>query len=157
MYRILVCAPSSKEWPPKKEPDGRYCCTKSMVISPLCFSAEHHWIMITPSLFSTDDIRIQKCIFLNSQKQGKVYNRGGVFHVWSIVVTTQELFFFWQLDGESDQTWQILSSLSWHHATFRGQGTASNTHQQLWTRSHCMLLDSWQLSHCVFLWSVWEY
>ena len=38
------------------EPEGCYCCTKSMVIAPFWFSMEHLWIMIAPFWLSTDDI-----------------------------------------------------------------------------------------------------
>ena len=38
------------------EPEGRYCCTKSMAIAPFWFSTEHLWAAITPFWLSTDDI-----------------------------------------------------------------------------------------------------
>ena len=37
-------------------PEGRYRCTKSMVIAPFLFSTEHLWIVIVPFWLSTDNI-----------------------------------------------------------------------------------------------------
>ena len=42
------------------EPEGRYCCTKSMAIAPFWFSTEHRWSAITPFWLSTDEMSIQK-------------------------------------------------------------------------------------------------
>ena len=38
------------------EPEGCYCCTKSMVIVPFWFSKEHLWIVIAPFWLLTDNI-----------------------------------------------------------------------------------------------------
>ena len=38
------------------EPEGRYCCTKSMAIAPFWLSTEHLWTAITPFWVSTDDM-----------------------------------------------------------------------------------------------------
>ena len=46
------------------EPEGRYRCTKSMVIEPFWFSTEHHWIALTTFWCSTEDISIFELFFL---------------------------------------------------------------------------------------------
>ena len=56
------------------EPEGRYCCTKSMAMAPFWFSVEHLCSAITPFWLSTDNIIILwyiiaqyesiKCIFI---------------------------------------------------------------------------------------------
>ena len=40
------------------EPEGRYRCTKAMVMVPFWFSMEHLWTVIAPFYFSTDDTLI---------------------------------------------------------------------------------------------------
>ena len=37
------------------EPDGRYCCTKSMALAPFWFSTEHSWTGLMPIWLSADD------------------------------------------------------------------------------------------------------
>ena len=39
-----------------REPERRYCCTKSMAIAPFWFSTEHLWSAIAPFWLSADNI-----------------------------------------------------------------------------------------------------
>ena len=41
---------------PDWEPEGCYCCTKSVVIVPFWFATEHLWTVIVPFWLSTDNI-----------------------------------------------------------------------------------------------------
>ena len=42
------------------EPEGRYRCTKSMVIAPFWFSTEHCRLALTPFWLSSDDIYVSR-------------------------------------------------------------------------------------------------
>ena len=42
------------------EPEGRYCCAKSVVIAPFWFSMEHLWIVIVPFWLSTDYMSLRR-------------------------------------------------------------------------------------------------
>ena len=47
------------------EPEGRYGCTKSMVLTPFWFSREHRQTELTPFWFSADALKGQIIVFMN--------------------------------------------------------------------------------------------
>ena len=57
------------------EPEGRYCCTKSMAIAPFWFSKEHLWFAIVPFWLSTDNF-----VYFNQKKKILVVNLQSLYH-----------------------------------------------------------------------------
>ena len=51
------------------EPEGRCHCTKSMATTPFWFSTEHHWIVLTPFLFSLTLLCRIKGMYVNCKKE----------------------------------------------------------------------------------------
>ena len=51
------------------EPEGHYCCTKSMAIVPFWFSEDHCWTVSTPFCFSTNNVcrHMKKCVYKCTQ------------------------------------------------------------------------------------------